>query len=57
MRKQRYEVRDEHGDVHIIADTDPIRACERIAEMHGVTVIAWREDRTPTIRVYAGEEA
>lgn len=51
-----YEVRDTTGKVYEIADTCPVNASWRIAELHGVAIEAWRESRRPTIRVGMGSE-
>lgn len=36
------EVLAEGGKVYSIHEDDPIRACERVADLHNVTVVAWR---------------
>lgn len=40
-----YEVKDATGKVYRISDPDPINACQRIADLHQVIVVAWRMGR------------
>ena len=42
-----YQVKDDTGKVYRLADSDPIRACQRVADLYGVTIVAWRESRDP----------
>lgn len=40
-----FEVRDTDGKIHRMPATDGLAACERVADLHGVTAIAWRESK------------
>lgn len=44
-----FEVLDVAGRVRRIADDDPIRACERVADLHRVDVVAWRYPRVDVV--------
>lgn len=40
-----YEVKAADGRVFRMRDSDPERACQRVADLHQVTVVAWRYPR------------
>lgn len=40
-----YAVKDERGRVYRCSGETPLEVCRRVADLHGVTVVAWREDK------------
>ncbi len=51
-----YEIRFEDGSTVHIDDVDPDHASNRAADLHDKTVVAWRHDRRPQIRVGIGDD-
>lgn len=49
----RYQLKLESGRIVTIADTDPMKASVRAADLHQEAVVAWRIDPTPQIHVGA----
>lgn len=46
-----YELRTDDGRTYRMPGATPQDAARRVADLHQVTVVAHRPDRTPTIRV------
>jgi len=47
----QWEILAAGGKVYVMAAATPEEACERVADLYGVTVVAWRE---PSIALVIG---
>jgi hypothetical protein len=45
----RYQVRTDNGEIFTMTGTDPDHAARRVADLHGVTVVATRPDPAPYV--------
>lgn len=46
-----YEIKFDDGTTCHMSGTDGLHACQRAADLHGKGVVAWRNDRRPSVTV------